>query len=337
MNAPVDPRLAKLQKKPVATQKPPAPSPVPPVKEPISPSVADFKKPGLVADVVAKKRLGEEIISRVNELPALPQMVSQIMKLISDDKSNASSFEKFLAQDQALTAKLLRMVNSSFFGLRNQITSIPQAIVIVGYNSLKNLVLAASTSKMLQQACPTYGFKEQGLWKHSFMCGTWAKQITLKLGMDSQYSDELFVCGLLHDIGKLVMAKYAESNSKEMIEQILACEGNVLIAERNVFGMDHAEVGSRIAQKWNFPKKLSDIIQYHHKIESSSNYHKELAIIHLTNFLLMEGRYGMYDNFPLATPFNADYCRLHLNIDTTTVENYRKEIHESAFKFDEEL
>ncbi|MEW6536023.1 MAG: HDOD domain-containing protein [Candidatus Auribacterota bacterium] len=297
-------------------------------------SLPGVSKPQNVADVVVKKRLGEQIISRVETLPALPTIVTQLMQLIDDDRSSVKNLETYLRQDQALTARLLKIVNSSFFGLRNKISSIPQAIVIIGYNSLKNLVLAASTSKLFQGSCPAYGYKENGLWQHSFMSAEWAKKIGLKLGFDIQSAEEMFVAGLLHDVGKLILANYVNTDCKEMIKTIVESQGNIIVAEETTFGLDHARIGSKVAQKWNFSKKLAAIIEFHHRPKTASLYAKETALIHLVNYLLSDGHYGMYENFPLKNDLCIDSVGM-LGVTDEMIEEFRTQISESAAKWDE--
>ncbi|MDX9703490.1 MAG: HDOD domain-containing protein [Candidatus Auribacterota bacterium] len=287
-----------------------------------------------VADVVAKKRLGEEMIARVDDLPALPSVVNQILTLIEDDTTNASNLERYLRQDQALTARLLRIVNSSFFGVRNKITSIPQAIVMIGYNSLKNLVLAASTSKILEGCFPGYGFKERGLWQHSFMAATWAQTLAKQVGFTAQDSEELFVAGLMHDVGKLVLSSYISLNCKDMITHLIKSNGNIEEAEKNLVGIDHSEIGSRIAQKWNFSSKLSHIIKYHHNVEAACDYQKEVAMVNTVNYCLVQGRFGMYEHFPTNCSM-TDACLQLLELDMDKVRQIQEHVNRSAERWEE--
>ncbi len=298
------------------------------------PGMGSFhKKPG-VADVVAKKRLGEEMIARVNDLPSLPTVVMKVIELINDDSSNAENFEKHLRQDQALTARLLKIVNSSFFGLRQKINSISQAIVMIGYNSLKNLVLAASTNKLLEGSFPGYGFKESGMWQHSFMCATWSKKIAKQLGMSTEQSEGLFIAGLLHDVGKLILTGHITHNCKEMLAQLVIEGGVVCKAERTLIGIDHPEIGSRIAQKWNFPSKLANIIKYHHNVSSAIADQEEISVIHLVNHMLNVGKFGMYDNFPITSEL-SEACYKHLKIDDAKISIFQEQINESAKNWQE--
>lgn len=289
-----------------------------------------------VTDVVKKKRLGEQIISRIETLPALPTVVTQLMRLIDDDRSSAKNLETFLRQDQALTARLLKIVNSSFFGLRNKISSIPQAIVIIGFNSLKNLVLAASTSKLFQGACPAYGYQENGLWMHSFMSAEWSKQIAIKTGIKPQEAEDLFVAGLLHDVGKLILANYVNADCKEMIAKLMENNGDLLATEDAIFGIDHAEIGSKVAQKWNFSKKLASIIGDHERPNSGSMYFHETAVVHLADYLLASGQYGMYNNFPIQYNINPEVLKV-LKMTDEELQALGQSVAESAEKWDPNL
>ena len=288
-----------------------------------------LKKSPAVAHVVAKKRLGEEMISRVDDLPALPTVVSKIMALIDDTSSNAQNLEQYLRQDQALAARLLRIVNSSFFGLPNKISSISQAIVIIGYNSLKNLVLAASTSKLLEGSFPGYGFKDGGLWQHAFMAATWSSKLSKRFEFEPEESEDLFIAGLLHDVGKLVLSSYISMNCKEMMTHLITCDGNIEEAEKALVGISHSEIGSRIAQKWNFSDKFAHIIKYHHNTSNAVDYHKETALIELVNYCLVEKRYGMFENIPVQIGLSEE-CYKQLNLSPENVTELTEEIEESA-------
>ncbi|MCD6460016.1 HDOD domain-containing protein [bacterium] len=288
-----------------------------------------LRKSPAVAHVVSKKRLGEEMISRVDELPALPTVVSKIMALIEDNNSNAQNLEQYLKQDQALAARLLRIVNSSFFGLPNRISSISQAIVIIGYNSLKNLVLAASTSKLLEGVFPGYGFKEGGLWQHAFMAATWASKLSSRFEIDTEEADELFIAGLLHDVGKLVLSSYITINCKEMMTNLITCNGNIEEAEKALVGISHSEIGSRIAQKWNFSDKLAHIIKYHHNASCAVDYQKETALIELVNYCLVSKRYGMFENIPIDVGLSQT-CLKQLKLTSEKILELTEEIEESA-------
>ena len=161
--------------------------------------IGSRQKNPIVSQILIKNKIRNSILSEVDNLTPLPYVVTKILHLIEDNSSNANSFEKLFRQDPARTARLLKLVNSSYYGLRNKVSSISQAIVMLGYKTLKNLVLAASLNKIVKGEFPGYGFKNNGLWHHSFLTATWAEKLAKTLGWEKQQAQEIFVGGLLHD------------------------------------------------------------------------------------------------------------------------------------------
>ncbi|MCB1195075.1 HDOD domain-containing protein [bacterium] len=286
----------------------------------------EHSKPTIAqSSFVSKRRLTEDIIARINELPSLPTVVLKIMELIQDDTSSASAIEKYLRQDPGLTARLLRLVNSSFFGLRHKVASIPQAIMIVGYSSLKSLVLAASTSPLFKGAFPGYGLKTAGLWQHSFLTAAWAQKFAKELGWAYEDAEEVFVAGLLHDIGKMIMSTYINEHCQEMYTALFMANGQLTAAEKTLTGIDHTEIGGRIAKKWNFSEKLEFIIKAHHDLSVSSISEKEVSLIQLVNNIVTKTGFGMYENFPLNNNL-PELCLKTLEISPDTIEELQRKV-----------
>ncbi len=278
-----------------------------------------------VSEIRSKNQIRDYIIAQVETIPPLPTVVTQIMKLIADERSNASSFESLFKKDPILTARLLRLVNSSFFGVRNKIRSIQQAIVTVGYQSLKNLVLAASISRIIKGTYPSYGYKDSGLWQHSFLTATWAERLAGELGWSKDEAERVFVSGLLHDIGKLVISNYLSDHIQEMLVSLIESEGNLVFAEQHVVGIDHAEIGACVAHKWNFSSHLIDIIKHHHVTLSKQHGDGETALLKLVDHVINSTGIGMYDNFPIT--HNLDnICLAILGINPEILVDLQQEI-----------
>ncbi|MCB1194799.1 HDOD domain-containing protein [bacterium] len=299
------------------------------------PCTAKKNIPCPAVHVHSKERLAEQMLVQVEKLPPLPAVATQIMRLIKDDKSDAKSFEGLLKQDPLLTARLLRLVNSSFFGLPNKIASIPQAIVVIGFKSLKNLVIAASVNRMMEGQFPGYGFTEGGLWRHSILNAQWSEKLAKELGWTADSTEEIFVIGLLHDVGKLILSSYINEHMQDMISTLIECRGDIIEAENRLVGITHPEVGSYIAKEWKFPDQLSAIIRDHHKFVPEK-YEKESAVLQVVNYLINKNHIGMYDHFPLEKPL-CEQCLEVLGLNQTDLPEIQQGILASSLSSDEQL
>ncbi|MFI4940363.1 MAG: HDOD domain-containing protein [Burkholderiales bacterium] len=205
-----------------------------------------------------------DVIKNIRDLPALPAVVLELMNALEEEDSSAQVLAEKVSNDQALTAKTLRLANSSFYGLQSKVTTIAQAIAILGFNCVRNLVTATavlgnfSTSK-------SEAFNIHGFWRHSIATALCARSLARLLKANQ---DNAFMVGLLHDIGRLVLA----TRLPQYYENVLAYRGAqdcyAIEAERAVLGIDHAMVGQALAEHWKFPVLLQQAIADHHTPEN---------------------------------------------------------------------
>ncbi len=222
-----------------------------------------------------------DIARKTGDLPALPQVASRVMQMVSDSDTSAADLEKVIMKDQALAARVLKIANSAAYGLRSSVTSIHQAVAILGLRTLNSLVIASSAGPLF--ASKKSSFKDKILWEHSLSVAVTSKLIA---GIEAYPDPEAaFVGGLLHDIGKVVLDK----NSCEDYELIVARvfnEGITFVeAEQDTFGFTHAEVGGLVIKKWKFAPIQQDVVQYHHCPEKGKVDPKFCAVISLANSL----------------------------------------------------
>jgi len=282
--------------------------------------------------IAARQRRTREILSRVESLPSLPSIVMEVLQLANDNDTRTSDFESILRKDQALTAKVLKLANSPFFGLRNKVSSISQAIVILGFKSLKSVVIAAKASKLLDRQLHIYRFSAGGMWKHSMSCATICRDVAARLRMPGEEQEELFVAGLLHDVGKILLAPYVEEEQDEW-ERIVAAEG-VSSAERTLAGVTHEEVGGRMAIQWGLAPSLANLIRDHHARPSTTTS-LPLAILQVSNELCAQVGIGRIDG---SRPATETYAALLSSLDLLGTkdeleENVRRRIDELAASF----
>jgi putative nucleotidyltransferase with HDIG domain len=205
----------------------------------------------------------EELVAQVEDLPALPLVVTQVIRLTEDPDSTAQDLNAVISRDQALTAKVLRLANSAYYGFPRRIGTVTEAVILLGFNTIRNLVLAASVSNVLQREAPGYQLARGELWRHSLASAMAARLLARKARFRA--AEEAFVAGLLHDIGKLVLSHYVGQAYEEIIGEVTNQGLPFMEAEQRALGYDHAQVGGLVAEKWNLPGQLSEAIRCHHQ------------------------------------------------------------------------
>ena len=204
----------------------------------------------------------DALVRQVRDLPALPETVMRVLRLSDDPKSSIADVGKALVSDQALAARVLKLANSAFYGASRRISTVSEAVVILGMRTTRNLVMATGCQDMLQNEVAGYCLPPGALLRHSLACASAAQalaQRTKYRGME-----EAFVAGLLHDIGKVVMNLYLRDQFIQVLIQVASGDLTYADAERAVFSFDHAEAGATLLERWNLPAPLVAAVRYHH-------------------------------------------------------------------------
>jgi len=230
-----------------------------------------------------KKRIPDpkKIIDRIDDLPTLPRTVLKITELVNDPKSFAKDLARVITDDQILTARLLKLVNSSFYGIPQRISTVTGAIVLIGFDAIRNLLLTTSVFDLFADRNRKNQQKQEKFWDHSLGCAVGAKVIGNYLRHDS--IEELFVAGLLHDIGKIVEMMFQPVEFSKIVAAISRENILMITAENKIMGYNHAEIGKLLAEKWNLPAKLVQIIAHHHQPKDAGSFAMEAAIVHLAD------------------------------------------------------
>lgn len=199
------------------------------------------------------------------DLPSVPATLARIIQITNNVDSSSDEVAAVVMLDQALATKVLRIANSAFYGRRMRCESISQAIVSLGFTSIRNLAASASVVDALFPKQMFPGFSWQDMWTHSVMCAVSSEAIYSRMSTYSAASAEAtFIGGLLHDVGKLILARALPDRFRQVVE--VCCESGTAMcdAERELLSMDHAKVGGELAEEWGFSEKLRDAISYHH-------------------------------------------------------------------------
>jgi putative nucleotidyltransferase with HDIG domain len=234
--------------------------------------------PAIQDRVQAKKE-----VRRIKNLPTVPGIVAKIARMVENPETSAAEVGRLISQDQVLSAKVLRMANSAFFGMSRKISSISQALVILGFEVVKGLVLTSSVFDMIQKSMA-------GLWEHSIGCAAASGAVATLLGRAD--AEEILVAGLLHDLGKVVLALNLPEEMSLVQEKV--ARGDVLFyeAENEVLDFDHSELGQWLAEHWNLPESLAEPMRLHHRPEKAVLKPECTAIVHIADIIVRAKGFG---------------------------------------------
>lgn len=231
-------------------------------------------------------------IREISHIATLPEITVKIVELVENPKSTAQDLHKVISQDPALCSRILKVVNSSFYGLPGQIGSINRAIVMLGLNAVKNIAIAASLVKLFRGGDLIKGFSARQLWDHCSATAGCCKMLNdqLKLGL----SDEAYLAGLVHDIGIVVEMQFDRAKLIDVLHRV-ACDAkgapanDMLAVEDDIFGANHQDFGMALCEKWKFPKNFSWVTGYHHRpMELPSESRTLTCVVYVADRLAAE-------------------------------------------------
>jgi putative nucleotidyltransferase with HDIG domain len=226
----------------------------------------------------------KKIVSAIKAFPGMPGTAVKLLALIDDPGMRVSQIERILRHDPGLTANVLRLANSAYFGIPSKVGSIRQAVILLGLKRLIQMVIAACVSAIMDKPVPGYDLSPGELWRHSIAVSVAAEGLVKELQIEA--AEEIFTAALLHDVGKLVLGEFVQDDFKQIqtaISQGISFE----MAETIVLGINHADVGARILTSWSLPLEIVNAIQFHHAPQSTTQSSMMLDIVHVANFMSM--------------------------------------------------
>ncbi len=248
-----------------------------------------------------KKDIGA-IVAGIDALSPIPQVANRVMALAGDPKSSMRTLSELIEHDPVLTANLLKAANSAYFGLSKTVDSVHQAVVYLGMGKVVDLVLLGASSGNFAKVQEGYGLDSGELWRYSVSSALIARDLSEKKGIGDAHV--IFTAALLKDIGKVVLSQHV-AESFEKIHFLVAQHGfSFREAEKGVLGIDHAELGAMIAERWKFSEHLVDIIAHHH-VPMESKHPMECAVVYLADTLCMTMGIGVGSD-GLAYRFHKD-------------------------------
>lgn len=238
--------------------------------------------PSTLGHLAQQEKTRREILQKSDLIPPLPDLVTEVLAALGQKDTEPEDLEHLMQNDQVLVAKMLAMVNSPFYGMSRRIRTVRESVMVLGFRGVRSLVLATSTAKFLQRDYSCYGHTHKGLWLHAVSVAAGAKALALQCKLGAQEAEQLFVGGLLHDIGKMLLVAYLADAGKRY-------DGKRAIAEfeQETLGIDHTEAGALVTAKWNLAPDIQDVIKSHHDHESDPA-NRSVAIVRLADALAHE-------------------------------------------------
>ena len=245
----------------------------------------------------------------VEAFPGMPTTASKLLPLLDSSDSTVSEIESILKYDPGLTANILKLTNSAYFGIPTQVSSVKQAIVLLGWKRLIQMVMTICMSPLMNKTIPGYDLRRGALWQHSIAVSVAAEILVKALNIPD--ADEVFTAALLHDVGKLVLGGFVKDDLPQ-IEDMVNKGITFDVAESMVLGTNHAEIGGQILDKWSFPAELVNAVQWHHDPESCKESCTLSDIVHVANTMGVMTGIGKIDGDLALEHFSPVADRLGL-------------------------
>ncbi|MDA1000193.1 MAG: HDOD domain-containing protein [bacterium] len=274
----------------------------------------------------------EDLIRIGDKVPTLPHIFHRLNEAVNDPRSSMRDIAGIISTDQSLSARLLRIANSAFYGFPSRIETISRAVTIIGTQQLRDLALATSIVETFS-GLPIKLVDMSSFWRHSIASGITAR-IMANYHRESNI-ERFFVAGLLHDIGRLLIYKHEPEKAREAIESSTAKNEPLFMTEYNQFGYDHGEVGGALLRHWGLPASLEEAVRYHHNPSFSKRFPLETATVHVSDIIANAMRYGSSGE-RFVPPLEGDaweQLRLPVSILSPALEQIDRQFSDSAKLF----
>jgi len=259
----------------------------------------------------------EDLVKGVVKLISLPEIYIRVSQALEDENHNAKQLGDIIGHDPALTARILRIVNSAYYSLASQVEVVSRAVSVIGEDDLRNLVLATSAVDTFKRI-PNQLVDIDLFWRHSVHTGIVARLLSKYCNI--LHGERLFVAGMLHDIGKLVLYFKEPELSQQVLLKAADTDGQLYNAEKEIIGFTHGDVGAALIDAWKLSDTLKEVIAYHHTPLSAKDYRIETAIVHIANCIVnaidpdVEINEHLLDDYPSFEPKTLEITGLKLDI-----------------------
>ena len=282
-----------------------------------------------------EKDLPDNIRMEVSSFPSMPKAAVKLRAVLKEDDVSIIEIENILRQDPGLSTNVLRLANSAFFGVSSKVGSLKKAVMLLGIKRFEQIAISACMNKTMDKAVEGYDLSPGELWLHSIVVSTTAEALAKFFKISD--TNDVFTPALLHDMGKLILGKFVNEESKQ-IENIVAKGESMVRAESMVLGTDHAEIGALILNKWSFPVDIVNAVRWHHDpdlISITESGLKEPSmqsdIVYLSNFIFQSNGESDSADEKFAMPSSEVLKRLGIKPDqyrtiAQKAHNWKKEL-----------
>ncbi len=244
----------------------------------------------------------QRLINALDSMSAFSPAALKIIDIANRIDTEAVELVEAVQKDPMLMARVLKLVNSAYFGMRTPVSSLSRAVILLGFNTIKNIALSAALSSGMKVADSFRWFDNEAFWAHCLACGLASRDLAHARGVSMRESDEYFVGGLLHDIGKVVVLKEYAADCEELYDPDYKPDTPKYLLEKEAFGLDHAELGGKMATSWKFPPSLAGAIAWHHEPMQAPEEARKLALtVYLANQVVHERKIGIQADTNLGT------------------------------------
>jgi putative nucleotidyltransferase with HDIG domain len=265
-------------------------------------------------------------VENINTVPTIPSVLKQLSTVIENPKISLNEISQFVSQDPALTTKILQMVNSALYGFPGRISSVNHAVMLLGMNVVKGLLLSVSVFEIMHKAMI-------GLREHSIGVAIASKVLAQKKGLKEP--EEVFVAGLLHDVGKVILALMFPEEYDRAVKESERSSTAIFDTERKHFSETHAAVAGWLSEKWHFPKKLCECMANHHRPQVSALAPLETSIVHMADILVKARGIG-FSGDNIVPEVNPRACEL-LSLTEGDLREVLKELEDAVERTEEEF
>ena len=264
----------------------------------------------------------ENIIARIEELPTLPIISQKILQLMTDEDVSYRDIVKLVENDQSLALKIMKIANSAFFGSLNRISSLEQAMVKLGMNEVRSIVLAVSVYDFFSNS-DSGAIDRERFWKHGIICSQTAKYLGSHYRIEDD--DTLFLSGLVHDMGKAVLDEFFHDEFLNIINYLEMKRATFSEAEKVVLGTTHYQIAAKLLSQWKFPKKIILQVLYHHTPWADKTFETGSIMVYLANIITKMAGYSCHKN------------EEEIDIEAFSKSSHVEYINKNGFELDNEI
>ncbi len=245
----------------------------------------------VIIDYNQKRERTELILKRINTLAPIPKILQEVLQLLNNINTSPHLLSKAISKDQSVVLKILTIANSPFYGLTKKVSSIEFAIMILGYDEIRNVVSALSLMESLKNKSDQY-MDQKNFWMHSYVTATIAKKLALDMGLEK--SGEAFIAALLHDLGISIIHRFMHTDFVSICD-LVSSGASYYDAELQVIGMTHGEIGEILLKYWNIPDLIGEIVCNHHNPKLSERLPVLTSVVHLADYMTQQLRVGEFN------------------------------------------